>query len=155
VNVSRPGGNLLLRAAAASTAMTASQHLEMLVPKRPPSDLPVRVVEQLTRRRVAAGYPRVVVGHLAQANLAALAGHARRAFSPHSRGARGGVHRAVSGRRGCRARRRYRSGRNAVAVVTAGSWHRPDAQDITGSHRERVGEVAFSLTSTGRTTKMY
>jgi hypothetical protein len=53
--------------------MTASQHLEMLVTKRPPSDLPVRVVEQLTRRRVAAGYPRVVVGHLAQANLAALA----------------------------------------------------------------------------------
>ena len=53
--------------------MTASQHLEMLVTKRPPSDLPVRVVEQLTRRRVAAGHPRVVVGHLAQANLAALA----------------------------------------------------------------------------------
>lgn len=53
--------------------MTASQHLEMLVTHRRPSDLPVRVIEQLIRRPVPAGFARVVVGHLAQGSLAALA----------------------------------------------------------------------------------
>lgn len=61
------------RTAAASTAMTASQHLEMLVTGREPSDFPVRVVEQLTGHPVAGRVARTAVGHLSQATLAAVA----------------------------------------------------------------------------------
>lgn len=69
----RRTGVFMARTAAASTAMTASQHLEMLVTRREPSDFPVRVAEQLTGRTVPAGVARAAVGHLAQASLAAMA----------------------------------------------------------------------------------
>lgn len=79
----RRTGVFLARTAAASTAMTASQHLEMFVTRRPPSDFPVRVVEQLTGHTVSAGVARTTVGHLSRATLAAvavlLAGQARNA----------------------------------------------------------------------------
>lgn len=82
VNLCRRGGVFILRTAAASTAMTASQHLEMLLTRRMPSDFPVRVVERLIGRTVPAGVARTTVGHLAQASLAAtavlLAGQTRR-----------------------------------------------------------------------------
>lgn len=77
---SAPSKNLLrstrvfmARTAAASAAMTASQHLEMLVTHREPSDFPVRVVERLTGRTLPAGDVRTAVGHLSQASLAAMA----------------------------------------------------------------------------------
>ncbi len=73
MNLRRSTGVFMARTAAASTAMTASQHLEMLVTGRPPSDFPVRVVEQLTGRTVPAGVARTTVGHLSQATLAAMA----------------------------------------------------------------------------------
>lgn len=60
------------RTALASGAMTASQRLEMALTGRPPSDFPVRVVEATIGRPVPPG-SRVVVGHLAQRSLAAVA----------------------------------------------------------------------------------
>lgn len=69
----RRSAAFMVRTAAASTAMTASQHLEMLVTRRVPSDFPVRVVERLTGATVPTGVARTTVGHLAQGSLAALA----------------------------------------------------------------------------------
>ncbi|TPG35852.1 hypothetical protein [Mycolicibacterium hodleri] len=71
VNIHRR--SFIVRSAAASTAMTVSQHLEMAVTRRAPSDFPVRVVEQLVGRRVPAGVARTTIGHLSQASLAAMA----------------------------------------------------------------------------------
>jgi hypothetical protein len=61
-----------MRAAVSNAVMTASQRLEMALTKRPPSDVPVRVVEQSIGRPVVPG-ARVAVGYLAQGGLAAVA----------------------------------------------------------------------------------
>ncbi|MDT7767931.1 MAG: hypothetical protein QOI30_927, partial [Mycobacterium sp.] len=42
------GGGLTTRTAAANTAITASQHLEIALTRRPGFDLPVRILEGLT-----------------------------------------------------------------------------------------------------------
>ena len=62
----------VMRSIAASAAMTVSQHLEMAVTGRSPSDYPVQVVEAVTRHSVPPP-ARSSVGHLAQAGLAAAA----------------------------------------------------------------------------------
>lgn len=67
------GGGLITRTAAASAAMTASQHLEIALTRRPGSDLPVRIMERLTGHPVAGGPARVAVGQATQGLLAASA----------------------------------------------------------------------------------
>jgi hypothetical protein len=67
------GGGLITRTAAASAAMTASQHLEIALTRRPGSDLPVRIMERLTGHPVADGPARVAAGHATQSLLAASA----------------------------------------------------------------------------------
>lgn len=52
--------------------MTASQHAEMTLTGRGPSEVPVLVVEGVLHRRVPDP-ARAVVGHVAQASLAAAA----------------------------------------------------------------------------------
>lgn len=72
----------LAAAAAASGAMTASQRAEMLVTGRAPSDVPVQAVERMTGLAISGSAARIVVGHVAQGSLAAvavaLAGRTRR-----------------------------------------------------------------------------
>jgi hypothetical protein len=58
---------------AANAAMTASQHLEITLTRRPGSDLPVRIMERLTGHLVAGGPARVAVGQTTQSLLAAAA----------------------------------------------------------------------------------
>src|ERR1700753_1915043 len=53
--------------------MTASQYIEMGLTQRPGSQLPVRVIERLTRRSIPPGVARVLAGQLTQATLAAVA----------------------------------------------------------------------------------
>jgi hypothetical protein len=67
------GGGLITRTAAANAAMTASQHLEIALTRRPGSDLPVRISERLTGHPVAGGPARVAVGQTTQSLLAASA----------------------------------------------------------------------------------
>jgi hypothetical protein len=73
VNVMKCVVDFVLRAVAASAVMTVSQHIEMRLTQRPGSDLPVRVVERLTRRSIPPGIARVLAGQLTQATLAAAA----------------------------------------------------------------------------------
>jgi hypothetical protein len=67
------GGGLIARTAVANAAMTASQHLEIALTRRPGSDLPVRILERLTGHPVAGGPARVAVGQTTQSLLAASA----------------------------------------------------------------------------------
>jgi len=67
------GGGLITRTAAATAAMTASQHIEIALTRRPGSDLPVRIMEQLNGRAVASRPARVAVGQTTQSLLAASA----------------------------------------------------------------------------------
>jgi hypothetical protein len=46
------GGGLTTRTAAANTAITASQHLEIALTRRPGFDLPVRILEGLTVSKI-------------------------------------------------------------------------------------------------------
>lgn len=69
----RRGIDFAFQAVAASAAMTASQRAEMSVTHREPSDVPVRAVERLTGQSIRGTTARTVVGHLAQASLAAAA----------------------------------------------------------------------------------
>jgi hypothetical protein len=69
-------------AAAASAAMTVSQHLEMHMTGREPSDAPVATLERITGRAVPAGSARVVAGHVSQGALALVAVAAARTVSP-------------------------------------------------------------------------
>ena len=66
-------GGLITRTAAASAVMTASQHLEIALTRRPGSDLPVRIMERLTGHPVAGGPARAAVGQTTQSLLAASA----------------------------------------------------------------------------------
>jgi hypothetical protein len=65
--------DFLGRVAAASAAMTVSQHVEIAITHRAPSDLPVRVFERLTGITVARGVARIVAGQIPQGGLAAQA----------------------------------------------------------------------------------
>jgi hypothetical protein len=67
------GGGLITRTAVANAAMTASQHLEIALTRRPGSDLPVRILERLTGRPVAGGPARVAAGQTTQSLAAASA----------------------------------------------------------------------------------
>ena len=67
--------------ATASGAMTLSQHVEISLTHRAESDLPVRIIECLTRRRVPRGPARVVAGQMTQGSLAALAVISARSMS--------------------------------------------------------------------------
>ena len=67
----RRARSFLLQTVAASAVMTASQRAEMLATRREPSDLPVQVVEHLTRQSISGAAARATVGHLAQGSLAA------------------------------------------------------------------------------------
>lgn len=67
------GGGRITRTAAASAAMTASQHVEIALTRRPGSDLPVRIMERLTGHPVAGGPARIAVGQTTQSLLAASA----------------------------------------------------------------------------------
>lgn len=69
----RASRQLVGDAVIASVAMTGSQRAEMFITSRPPSEVPVRVVEGLTGRRVPDGLARWSVGHLAQGGLAVQA----------------------------------------------------------------------------------
>lgn len=71
--VKHAGGGLITRTMAANAAMTASQHLEITLTRRPGSDLPVRIMERLTGHPVAGGPARVAVGQTTQSLLAAAA----------------------------------------------------------------------------------
>jgi hypothetical protein len=51
------GGGLITRTAAANGAMTASQHLEIALTRRPGSDLPLRIMERLTGHPWLADQP--------------------------------------------------------------------------------------------------
>lgn len=64
---------LITRTAAANAAMTASQHLEIALTRRPGSDLPLRIMERLTGHPVAGGPARVAVGQTTQGLLAVSA----------------------------------------------------------------------------------
>jgi hypothetical protein len=59
--------------ATASGVMTLSQYVEISLTHRAGSDLPVRIVEHVTRRTVARGPARFAVGQVTQGSLAALA----------------------------------------------------------------------------------
>ena len=76
------GGGLITRTAAANAAMTASQHLEIALTRRPGSDLPVHIMERLTGHPVAGGPARVAVGQTTQSLLAASAVIMARLMSP-------------------------------------------------------------------------
>jgi hypothetical protein len=67
------GGGLITRTTAANAAMTASQHLEIALTRRPGSDLPVRIIERLTGHPVAGRPARVAAGQTTQSLLAASA----------------------------------------------------------------------------------
>jgi len=73
VNVMKCLVDFVLRTVAASMVMTVSQHIEMGLTRRPGSDLPVCVIERLTRRAIPPGIARVLAGQLVQATLAAAA----------------------------------------------------------------------------------
>ena len=79
MSIAKSTADFLGRAAAASAAMTVSQHVEIAITHRAPSDLPVRVVERLTGFTVPPGVARIVAGQIPQGGLAAQAvGVARR-----------------------------------------------------------------------------
>lgn len=79
MSTTNPALDFLGRVAAASAVMTISQHVEIAITHRAPSDLPVRVFEKLTGLTVPAGAARVVAGQIPQGALAAQAvGVARR-----------------------------------------------------------------------------
>jgi hypothetical protein len=65
--------DFVARALAASTVMTVSQHIEIRLTHRPESDLPVRVIETVTRRSVPRGVTSAIGGQLVQGMLAASA----------------------------------------------------------------------------------
>lgn len=71
--VKRAGAGLITRTAAASAAMTASQHVEIALTRRPGSDLPVRIMERLTGHPAAGGPARIAMGQTTQSLLAASA----------------------------------------------------------------------------------
>jgi hypothetical protein len=67
--------------ATASGVMTLSQYVEISLTHRAGSDLPVRIVEHVTRRTVPRGPARLAVGQLTQGSLAALAVISARSMS--------------------------------------------------------------------------
>jgi hypothetical protein len=67
--------------ATASGAMTLSQYIEISLTHRAESDLPVRIVEHLTRHTMPRGPTRVAVGQMTQGSLAALAVISARSMS--------------------------------------------------------------------------
>jgi hypothetical protein len=66
-------GHFATRAAAASVIMSVSQYVEIGLTHRPPSDLPVRVVETITRTQANSGPQQRVAGEIGQGALAATA----------------------------------------------------------------------------------
>jgi hypothetical protein len=66
-------GHFLTRVAAASVIMSVSQYVEIGLTHRPPSDLPVRLVETITRTQANSGRQQRVAGEIGQGTLAATA----------------------------------------------------------------------------------
>jgi hypothetical protein len=66
-------GHFVTRAAAASVIMSVSQYVEIGLTHRPPSDLPVRLVETITRTQANSGRQQRVAGEIGQGTLAATA----------------------------------------------------------------------------------
>jgi hypothetical protein len=113
--------DFVVRALAASAVMTVSQHIEIRLTHRSESDLPVRVIETVTRRSIPRGVTSVIAGQLVQGMLAAaaiaLARLARR--SPTAQAVLLGVLFLVQ--RGCPAC--TWPPRHAMAVVQTRTWH--------------------------------
>jgi hypothetical protein len=66
-------GHFATRVATASVIMSLSQYVEMGLTHRPPSDLPVRLVETITRTQANSGPLQRVAGEIGQGTLAATA----------------------------------------------------------------------------------
>jgi hypothetical protein len=66
-------GHFATRTATASVIMSVSQYVEMGLTHRPPSDLPVRLVETITRTQANSGRQQRVAGEIGQGTLAATA----------------------------------------------------------------------------------
>lgn len=66
-------GYFILRVMTASMIMSASQYVEIGLTHRPPSDLPIRVVEAIARTRTKPGLQQRAAGELGQGTLAATA----------------------------------------------------------------------------------
>ena len=73
MNVVKYVVNFVVGALGASAIMTVSQHTEMGLTHRPGSDLPVHVIESVTRRSIPPGIASVLAGQLTQGILAAAA----------------------------------------------------------------------------------
>jgi hypothetical protein len=66
-------GHFTLRVATTSMIMSVSQFVEMGLTHRPPSDLPIRLVEAITRTQAKPGLQQRAAGELGQGTLAATA----------------------------------------------------------------------------------
>lgn len=66
-------GHFTARVAMASVIMSLSQYVEIGLTHRPPSDLPVRLVEALTRSHAKPGLEQRAAGELGQGALVAVA----------------------------------------------------------------------------------
>jgi hypothetical protein len=73
VSAARYLGHFATRVATASVIMSVSQYVEMGLTHRPPSDLPVRLVEAITRTQASPGPQQRAAGELGQGTLAATA----------------------------------------------------------------------------------
>jgi hypothetical protein len=65
-------GRLTLQVAVASAIMSVSQYVEMGLTHRAPSDLPIRLVEALAKRKARPGFQREAALELGQGTLAAI-----------------------------------------------------------------------------------
>jgi hypothetical protein len=66
-------GHFATRTATASVIMSVSQYVEIGLTHRPPSNLPVRLVEALTRTQASPGPQQRIAGEIGQGALAATA----------------------------------------------------------------------------------
>jgi hypothetical protein len=73
VSAARYLGHFATRVATASVIMSVSQYVEMGLTHRPPSDLPVRLVEAITRTQASPGPQQRAAGEIGQGALAATA----------------------------------------------------------------------------------
>jgi hypothetical protein len=73
VSAAKYVGHFATRVATASVIMSVSQYVEMGLTHRPPSDLPVRLVEAITRTQASPGPQQRAAGEIGQGALAAAA----------------------------------------------------------------------------------
>jgi hypothetical protein len=129
------GDGFITRTAAANAAMTASQHLEIALTRRPGGDLPLRIMERLTGHPVAGGPARVAVGQTTRGLLAVSAVIMARVMS------RVPVVVAIAAESlflvliNAAVGASTESRRHALGMVTPRLSHRPHPQNITGYYR--------------------